>query len=201
MSGPADSVEVAGTTRAAFILSGALAAAGALGAGSAGPFVRAALAQSGGDVEVMGFALTLEYLETALYERAARLPLSSDVAGLARQFRDHEAQHVAALRAAIGQLGGRPPQKPKFDFPISDEASFLALAQSVEDVGVYAYNGAVLAIRSQEILGAAAAIAQVEARHAAALRIARGLAPAPRSFDRTLTERQARDAVGPLFDR
>jgi hypothetical protein len=193
-------VEVEGMTRASFILRGALAAAAAYGAGTIGPFVGQALAQDGGgDIEVMNFALTLEYLETELYERAAKLSLSSEVAGLARSFGGQEAEHAAALSAAIGQLGGKPVERPRFTFPMNDEASFLALAQSLEDTGVYAYNGAVLAIESKEILGAAAAIAQVEARHAAAIRLARGLVPAPRSFDKTLTARQVRDAVKPLF--
>lgn len=193
-------VQVEGITRAAFILRAALAAGAAYGAGTIGPFVGQALAQDGGgDIEVMNFALTLEYLETELYERAAKLSLSSEVAGLARSFGGQEAEHAAALSAAIRQLGGKPVERPRFTFPMNDEASFLALAQSLEDTGVYAYNGAVLAIESKEILGAAAAIAQVEARHAAAIRLARGLVPAPRSFDKTLTERQVRDAVKPLF--
>jgi rubrerythrin len=201
MSRPDDIVQVDAMTRSAFVLRGALAAGAAYGSAAIGPFVREALAQGSGDVEVLSFALTLEQLEVALYEKAAELPLSSEVAALVREFGAQEAQHAASLRAAIGQLGGRPGASPAFTLPMSDEKSFLALAQSVEDTGVYAYNGAALAIRSPELLGAAAAIAQVEARHAAALRLARGLAPAPRSFDKTLTERQVRDAVRPLLER
>jgi hypothetical protein len=193
-------IEVEGMTRASFVLRGAFAAGAAFGAGAIGPFVAQAFAQGGGgDIEVLNFALTLEYLETELYERAAKLPLSSEVAGLARGFGVQEAEHAAALKAAVEQLGGEPVERPQFTFPMNDEASFLALAQSVEDTGVYAYNGAVLAIESKELLGAAAAIAQVEARHAAAIRLARGVVPAPRSFDKALTARQVRDAVRPLF--
>lgn len=201
MSAGGETVAVGGMTRGAFVLRGALAAGAACGAGAVTPFVRDALAQAGGgDVEVLNFALTLEHLETALYARAARLALSREVAALARDFGDQEAEHVSALTAAVRQLGGRPDRRPELTFPMSDEKSFLALAQTVEDVGAYAYNGAALALRSKELLGAAGSIAQVEARHAAAIRLVRGLAPAPRAFDKTLTERQARDAVRPLFE-
>lgn len=194
-------VEVRAMTRSAFVLRGALAAGAAFGSATAAPFVRGALAQAGGgDVAVLNFALMLEYLETELYERAGRLALSSDVARLARELGAQEAEHVAALRAAVRQLGGRPERKPAFTFPMSDEKRFLSLAQSVEDVGVYAYNGAILALRSKELLGAAAGIGQVEARHAAAIRLARGMTVAPRAFDKTMTERQVRDAVRPLLE-
>ena len=49
------------------ILKGALAAGAVYGAVMVGPFVRQALAMSeGGDVDILNFALTLEYLEADL---------------------------------------------------------------------------------------------------------------------------------------
>lgn len=200
MSAARGHVEVAGMTRGALLLRGALAAGAAAGTAAVAPFVTRALAQdSRGDVETLNFALTLEYLEVELYEQAAALGLSRELADVARAFGDQEAEHQSALIAAIRQLGGRPAARPRFTFPMTDEKSFLAIAQAVEDTGLYAYNGAILAVESGEVLAAAAAIAQVEARHAATLRLARGLEPAPRSFDKSLTPRQARDAVRPLF--
>ena len=77
--------------------------------------------------------------------------------------------------------------EPKFDFPYNDTAGFLKLAQTFEDTGVSAYNGAAPAIKSKEVLAAAGSIVQVEARHAAAIRLqnerrtgAGGLRPAAR---------------------
>ena len=43
--------------------------------------------------------------------------------------------------------------EPKFDFPYSGTAGFLKLAQTFEDTGVSAYNGAAPQIKSKEVLG------------------------------------------------
>jgi hypothetical protein len=51
-------------TRASFLLRSSLAAGAVFGAGAVSPFVRQAFA-AGGDLDIVNFALTLEYLETA----------------------------------------------------------------------------------------------------------------------------------------
>ena len=126
------------------ILKGALAAGAVYGVAMVGPFVRKALAMSeGGDVGILNFALTLEYLESTFYEEAkTRAKASGELKSLIGLLADDEGQHVAALTASIKQLGGKPVAEPKFDFPYNNTAGFLKLAQTFEDTGVSAYNGA-----------------------------------------------------------
>jgi hypothetical protein len=133
------------------------------------------------------------------YSRAASLKLSGDVKKFVTQFGTDEAAHVAALTGTITNLGGKPTARPTFSFPISDEKSFLKLAQTLEDTGVSAYNGAGPMIKSKEVLGAAGSIVQIEARHAAVIRLLNGAEPAPSAFDPTKSVKQVTAAVAPLI--
>jgi ferritin-like protein len=193
-----ETIQISGISRQAFILRGAMAAGAVYGGGMVAPFVGTALGASG-DADILNFALTLEYLEAAFYKKAAGLTLSSDAAKLAKEIGEHEREHVLALKKAVKSLGGKPVASPSFSFPISDEKSFLKLAQTLEDTGVSAYNGAGPSISSPDILAAAGSIVQVEARHAAAIRLLRGQSPAPEAFDRTLDKNAVLKAVKPLI--
>ncbi len=188
-------------SRGEVILKGALAAGAVYGTFMVGPYVRQALATSGGgDIEIVNFALTLEYLEATFYEEAkSRAMAKGELKSLVALLADDEKQHVEALKATVKQLGGKPVPEPKFDFPYSDTAGFLKLAQVFEDTGVSAYNGAAPAIKSKEVLGAAGTIVQVEARHAAAIRLQNSEEPSPEAFDPTLDEAQVLKAVEPFI--
>ncbi len=192
-------VEVHGMSRGAFIAKGALAAGAVYGLGMVAPFVRSAFASTqGGDIDILNFALTLEYLESAFYKEAQqRVKLSGDVKSLASLIGSDEDQHVAALQKAIKGAGGKPAAAPEVSFPFSDEAGFLKLAQAFEDTGVGAYDGAAPMISSKEVLASAGAIVQVEARHASAIRLANGEPPAPEAFDKALAKGEVLAAVKP----
>jgi len=195
--------EVQPVTRQAFIARGALTAGAVYGLGAVGPFVKQAMAQEeGGDVAILNFALTLEYLEAAYYDQALKRVggLSGDAKSLATEIRDNENEHVDALASTIEDLGGTPVKAPGVDFgkAFASEKSFLALAQTLEDTGVSAYNGAAPAIESTDVLAAAGSIVQVEARHAAAIRLLNGAPISDGGFDKTLDMQQVLDAVKPF---
>jgi len=102
-------------------------------------------------------------------------------------------------RGAIRGLGGKPAKKPTASFPKGGQKAFLKLAQTLEDTGVSAYNGAAPKIQSKEVLAAAGAIVQVEARHAASIRLLNGEDPAPVAFDQTMKKPQVLRAVKPFI--
>jgi rubrerythrin len=123
-----------------------------------------------GDVGILNYALTLEYLETAFYADVVKSGLfkGGDLETI-RKFGSEEAQHVAALTAAVKELGGKPAPKPKTEFPLESAKAVLELAGTVENLGAAAYLGQAANIKSPEVLASALAIHSVEGRHAATL--------------------------------
>ena len=196
---------IGGMTRQAFLLRSAVATGAAFGAGAAGPRVLAALATPAGDAAVLRFALTLELLTADLYGRAlAEVPgLTPSERELVTTLRDHERAHAEALKGALRDLGEDPGAAPSFDFgnALSSRASFFALAQEIEDLSVAAYNGAAPRIDSEDLLEAAGGIVQVEARHAAAVRIARGRPITDVAFDNGALEPAVLAAAAPFIQK
>lgn len=123
-----------------------------------------------GDVGILNYALTLEYLETAFYADVVKSGLfkGADLETI-RKFGREEAEHVQALTAAVKQLGGKPAPEPKAEFPLKNAKSVLELAATVENLGAAAYLGQAANIQSPEVLASALAIHSVEGRHAAVL--------------------------------
>ena len=197
-------IEVENLDRSAFLMRGVLAAGAAYGALAVGPLVRSAFAQgSNADLEILNFALALEYLEAAFYDQAGKevSGLSGEAAGYVKTFGGEEQEHVDALTATIKELGGKPVKAPGVDFgdAFSSIDTFLQTAITFEDLGVSAYNGAAPMIQSKDLLATAGGIVQVEARHAAAIRFAAGEPPAPEAFDPTMTTDEVLKAVQPFL--
>jgi hypothetical protein len=188
-------------SRSDVLVKGVLAAGAVYGTFMVAPFVRKAFAMTGGgDVDIVNFALTLEYLESTFYAEALkRAGAKGELKSLISLIGKDEQQHVEALEGAVKELGGKPVAEPKFNFEYSDTAGFLKLAQTFEDTGVSAYNGAGPMIKAKPILEAAGSIVQVEARHAAAIRLQNKEEPAPAAFDEALEEAQVLKAVEPFI--
>ena len=133
-----------------------------------------------GAIEVLKFALTLEYLEEEFYIKGTDAPglIPDKYKAVFQQIRKHESQHVAFLK---GALGSAAPAKPNFDFtaggtfpnPFGDFDMFVFLSHAFEDTGVRAYKGQagnLMAKEDEVLLDYALQIHSVEARHAAKAR-------------------------------
>jgi len=125
---------------------------------------------SRGDIGILNYALTLEYLEREFYAKVIAAGLySGKVGALIKDFGAQEATHVEALKGAVQKLGGTPAANPNGKFPINDATQVAELAYTVENLGAAAYLGQAHHIQSPEVLATALAIHTVEARHAATL--------------------------------
>ena len=151
------------------------------------------------DVDILNFALNLEYLEAEFYAVATYgstlLQLgvitaseesgpttggnmvpnfgNSPLAFLASALRVDEIKHVKFLRAALGSAAVKKPaiNLDALGYGYSDVYSFLKLSRQFEDVGVSAYLGAAPLITSKTYLKAAAAIMDTEAQHSGSIRL------------------------------
>lgn len=162
---------------AAFAATGALTG---MGSASAAP-----AASTKGDLGILNYALTLEYLEYNFYAMGlSKGLLKGRDLELVTPIRSHEQAHVQAVMGTVKKLGGTPVGKPKLKFPaktFSSADNFLATAVQFEELGVTAYQGQVARIKSAAVLLAAAEIAGVESRHAAILEHLTGGSPFPAS--------------------
>ena len=177
-------------------LAGAAIGAGTLtGCSNDGPIALPGITPS--VIDVLNFALNLEYLEASFYSFVATgsgLPAADMggspgaasggakvtftnpvVASLANQLATEERQHVELLRASIVALGGAPVDMPALNLAaggtVNNDATFLAAARQLEGVGVSAYaGGAQYLVSSVTALNYAAQILHVEAQHAGLLR-------------------------------
>jgi hypothetical protein len=173
--------------RRAVLGGGALVAGSAMLGALPGTALGAVSRASAGDVDILNFALTLEYLEAAFYaEAVSKGKLSGEAKRFAAVVAKDEAAHVGFLK---GALGSKAVAKPTFNFKgtTAAQTAFLKTAMALEDTGVSAYAGAAPMIANKKTLSAALSVHSVEARHAAWVRqiIGHGGAPspAPTAFD------------------
>jgi hypothetical protein len=178
-------------TRASFMRKGLWAAGGALVA-VARP-ARASAAIGRGDIAILNYALTLEYLQASFYTEAERMKgLHGNLADAARVLGGVERAHVTALQQALGTAAVK---RPFFDFQGTTEAQqpFVRTAVAFEDLATAAYKAQLPLIHAAPVVQAAVSIHSVEARHAAWMRYLIGVIPAASAFDepRSLRETTA----------
>jgi hypothetical protein len=125
-----------------------------------------------GDIGIVNYALTLEYMEQGFYEAIRDSGEVTDRAlkKLIDDTYSNESEHVQALEKVAEQMG-RPVIRPKLDFESVLEGGqrrILKESAKIENLGASAYLGQAPRILDRMVLASALSIHTVEARHAAA---------------------------------
>jgi hypothetical protein len=167
-----------GDTRLSFLKKAGLAGGAVMGSGAlmAALTPAGAMAASGkgrppasfgkGDIGILNYALTLEYLEAAFYNECTKNKVAKGAqeSAFLKTATTDENAHVAFLKKA---LGSKAVSAPKVEFgSATSKANWIATSFALENTGVHAYSGQVLNITTPAYVAAAASILTIEARHA-----------------------------------
>jgi hypothetical protein len=143
-------------------------------------------------VDVLNFALNLEYLEANFYLYVStgtglssslngngaavqgapgKLALDANTLAVAQALAADEVEHIVDLRTAISSLGGSPVPQPVINLAangaITTQAQFLAAARQFTALGGSAYiGGAQLLVSNPTVLTTASQILGAEGQHA-----------------------------------
>ena len=157
-------------------------------------------------VDVLNFALTLEYLEAAFYSTGNKTKglIPAKYKGLFRTIGAHETAHVKLLKGALGPAA---VAAPKVDFTaggkyadvFSNFDTFSTLSMTFEDLGVAAYKGQAGNLAGTPVLTTALQIHSVEARHASAVRRLTGKSGWDSAFDKPKTKEEVLAAAKPFL--
>lgn len=126
-----------------------------------------------GDIGILNYAYALEQLEAAFYTQVILTPytgITADERLFLTDIRDHEIAHREFFKNAIGSSAIPGLEVDFSSINFSSRDSVLGAAQTFEDLGVSAYNGAGYLIKDGAYLLLAGKIVSVEARHAALIR-------------------------------
>jgi len=128
---------------------------------------------------ILNYAFALEQLEAGFYSAVLTSPAFAASSTTAEQrevltdLRNHEVIHREFFRAAIpaaSRIGNLAFNNTTLQASLASMATILKTAETFEDLGVAAYNGAGKYLTTDNFLIAAGKIVSVEARHAAAIR-------------------------------
>jgi hypothetical protein len=157
-------------------------------------------------VDVLNYALSLEYFEATFYKRANGTDglIPKKYRGLFHEIGAHEAGHVALLSGALGTAAIKAP---KFDFTaggkypdvFSNFNTFSTLSSTIEDTGVAAFKGQIANLAGTSVLQTALQIHSVEARHAGSVRVLVNKPGSDGAFDKPMSKDEVLAAVKPFF--
>ncbi|MBC7617096.1 MAG: ferritin-like domain-containing protein [Pedobacter sp.] len=125
------------------------------------------------DFGVLNYAYALEQLEAAFYIKVASAPPSGFSAAERTYFQDiqfHEIAHREFFKNALGTAAIGSLEVDFSSINFTDRTSVLGAAKAFEDLGVAAYNGAGVRLKTDAYIVIAGQIVSVEARHAAYIR-------------------------------
>lgn len=147
----------------------------------------------GPEIDRLDLLLAVKRVTHRSYAQALRLRrLSASERELLRVLEGQEEAHVAALRRLVKARGGVPAERYRVEPPRAG-ASFLEQALELERWEIGALTRVAERMRSRKSVEEVANLAQVDARHAAGLRIALGRDPLPdQPFVEPLPEAQIR---------
>ena len=152
------------------------------------------------DSIVLNFAFEMEELEKDFYSTLPRTRgwgyLSGEERNILSLMAVQDTEHFGVLNALRDQLGYKDAgtteklntsssRRPRmFTYPnLSSREDVLNTALDIKETVLFGYHGAVGVVRNKKLLSTAAAIAGVEGRHAAILRLAVGLPPSTAPFE------------------
>jgi len=176
------------------------------------------------DIGVLNFALRLENLQAAFYQQGLAAFAASDfqksdavqtmgskigvniysyLSGIAQD----EQNHVRKLIETVYSLDGVPQAPECYNFGLTTPDNFLQMAQSIENLTVAAYTGAIIpqwvtsnsTIYNPAVQAQLATIATVQGRHAAFISLLTQAIPFPAAFDGTQSMAQIVSAIGPYL--
>ena len=176
--------------RSAF-LAGSVGFAATLGGGGARI---ASAARPPQDATILNWFLLFEFVQQALYHRAAATRrISGELRRFATEAAVHEDEHVERLSRALGGSARRRPATRLADV-VRTEGRFTAAALSLEETTTAIFIGQAANLTSEGIR-VVAPIVSVDGRHAGWIRALAGRVPAPRAADPVKTPQQALDVL------
>ena len=141
------------------------------------------------DAGILASAIRLENTAVAAYAAAVQSGvLTPQFRRTAALFGRQEAEHAAALTAALASLGGTPPAgtDAKLLAPLKSARSQTQIVQfaiELETMAVAAYYDASKKLQQARLLQTSAQIMSNEGQHLAVLRQALGKDPVPHAFE------------------